>query len=94
VFKETVIFGREYRLHEHLGNIGIPDWDPAELSKLRNETSVTGIDPERNLERDIPHALDGREAWGQEIPGGGARSPGRDKGRQRDAEQPQKSPDE
>jgi len=61
---------------------------------LRNETSVTGIDSERNLEGDIPHGVDGREARGQEIPGGRASSPRSDKDRQRYAEQPQKSPDE
>jgi hypothetical protein len=94
VFKEAVIFGREYRVHYHFGDVGVPDRDPAELTKLGNETPVTGIDPERHLEGDVPHAVDRWKPRGQEIPGGDSSGPRRNKQGQRDAEQPQKSPDE
>ena len=88
VLEEAVVLGGEHRLHEHLRDVRIAHRDPAELAELRNETPVTGIDPERHLQGDVLHAFDRGEARGQEIPGASARGPQSDQEGQRDAEQP------
>ena len=88
VLEEAVVLGGKHRVHEHVRYVRVTHGDPAELPQLRNETPVTGIDPERDLEGDVLHAPDRGEARGQEIPGASARGPQSDKEGQRDAEQP------
>jgi len=93
VLKEAVVFSGKHGMNQDVGDVVIPNRGPAKLAQLRNETPVTGIDPERHLQGHVADGFDRWEPRGQEIPRPGTRGACRDKEGQRDADQPQKSLD-